>query len=48
MQTEKIFVNVYGDKAEVIHGSTKGYAEYLAAFDKAEDKLEFNAKGEIE
>ena len=35
MPKETAFLNVYGDKAEVIHGSTKGYSEYLKAFQES-------------
>lgn len=43
LETETIFANVFGSKVEVVRGSSYGYADYLAGYAKAENKLEFNA-----
>ena len=49
--TEEVFTNVHGDKAQVIRGSTQGYAEYLKQYAAAktyEERLAINqvaAKG---
>lgn len=41
---ETVIINLYGDTAEQINGSTQHYAEYLAGYEEAEDKLEYNAR----
>jgi hypothetical protein len=38
------FVGLHGEIVEQHMGSSSGYAEYLAAFEAAEDKAEFNSR----
>jgi len=43
--TEETFINLHGDKAQVIRTTTQGYAEYLkqyAAAESYEDRLKVN------
>lgn len=47
IQTETVIINLYGDTAEQIvlpESWEAEYAEYLASYEQAKDKTNFNSK----